>query len=133
MPTSPRGSLPAPLQPCDEETIEPRLPRRPPRQMARQRAHVAQRRDAFAQASDLARLDRRAANVGVAPQQRRDLALALLGLQRASAIDYRAAGPGLLDRPVEQLGLQFPETRNVAGPLGPCDVGMSSNRAGRAA
>src|ERR1700677_1206097 len=104
------GSLPPPPQPRDEETIEARLPRRRRGQMAPQRAHVAQRRDAFAQASDLPRLDRFAANVGVAPQQRRDLALALLGFQRASAIDYRAAGPGQQDRPVEQLGLQLPET-----------------------
>ena len=73
--------------------------------MAGQRADVAVRSDAFAHAADLARLDRLAANVGVAAQQRGDLALALLGLQRARAIDDRASRPGERNRAVEQVGL----------------------------
>src|SRR5271170_774100 len=125
-----RLSSPPPPQPRDEEAVEPGLPRGRRRQMAGQRAHVALRSDAFGHAADLARLDRLAANVGIAAQQRGNLALALLGLQRARAIDDRASRPGERDRAVEQVGLQLAEGGDVYGTLGPGDVGVAPNGAG---
>ena len=49
----------------------------------------------------------------IAREQAGDLLLAFLGLERADAIDERAAGPGQLDRAIDQLALHLDERRDV--------------------
>ena len=57
--------------------------------------------------------DRDAAQRRLAREQRLDLLLALLGLERADAIDDQAARLGQRDRAVEQAALQAGELRDV--------------------
>ena len=101
--------------------------------MAGQRAQIAGWSEAFGQAADLIRSDRRPADVGVAPQQGDDLGLAFLRLERAGAIDDGSARPRQGDRLVKELTLQPEETGKIGRALEPGDVRMTANGAGRRA
>ena len=83
--------------------------------------------------ADFVGLDRQSPHVGISAQQRADMRFALLGLQRAGAIDEQPARLGQRDRFVEQLRLQRDKRGQIAEPLGPGDVGMAPDRAGRRA
>ena len=75
----------------------------------------------------------RAPHVRVTAQDGGDLGFALLGFERAYAIDDGAARPRQRDRLVEQVCLQLDERGKVAVALDPGDVGMAADGAGRAA
>ena len=74
--------------------------------MTGQRAQVAGGIDEFGNSADFVGLNRDAAQRRLARQQRLDLLLAFLGLERADAIDDPAAGLDQRGGAVEQAALQ---------------------------
>ena len=91
------------------------------------------RGEALGEAADLFGGNGQAPHVRVTAQDSGDLGFALLGFERAYAIDNSAARPRQRDRLVEQVCLQLDKRGEVARTLDPRDVGMAADRAGRAA
>ena len=74
--------------------------------LVRQRTQIAVAVDRLGQTADLLGADRLAAKSRLPLQKSLDLSLALLGLQRAGAVDQPAAGLRQLRRGVEEARLQ---------------------------
>ena len=98
--------------------------------MIRQRAQIAGGAQKLAQSSDFDGIDRAAPQALLALDQGVDLLLVLLGLERAGAVDERAAGCEQRDRAVEQAALQCHERRNLGFAFDPGDVRMASDGSG---
>ena len=88
------------------------------RQVKRQRSQIALGRDPLGLGADLGGGDRRAREVGLGGQEGRDLALALLGLQRAGAVDEQR-------RPARTRVAAWPASRR-------CSSAMRADVLGRA-
>ena len=82
-------------------------------------------------ARELGGPDRVAAQAPIAANERRHLRLALLGFERAGAIDQRAARLEQRDGVVEQTGLQGDELLQIDLGLQPWNIRMAADRAGR--
>ena len=101
--------------------------------MAGQGAQVAVFGDELAAAEYLGRGDRGAPHARFVRQQVGDDVLAFLGLERAGAIDQRAARLGQRRRAFDQAALQGGELGDVRGAFEPRHVGMAADGAGRGA
>ena len=81
--------------------------------MAGQGAEVAGVVDELGKAADLGRRDRSPAQAGITGEKFRHDLDALLGLERAGAIDQHAAGADEFDRARQQPALQRRQRRDV--------------------
>ena len=101
-----------------------------PGRVMRKGPQFAERRKTLLEPSDLLERDRRTRQIGIAPQERRYLSLAFVGLDRADAIDEATTRSNETGGPVEHLGLESRQHRNVGGAFGPTDVGMPPHGSG---
>src|SRR4029077_20789001 len=133
--SSDQASVPlTPLdQPRGEEPVQARAPRVVTPQVTRQRAQIPLRGEALGEAANLFGGNGQAPHVWITAQERGDLSFALLGFERAYAIDNGASRPRPSDRRVEQSCVALDGRSEVALAFEPADVGMAADRAGRAA
>ena len=96
----------------------------------RQRAQIALGRQPIGGNSMLARRNRRPREPGVASEEPLDLLQALLGLERARAVDEHAARRHEASGVVQQTRLHLRQGDDVFGALQPQDIGMAADGAG---
>src|SRR4029077_4347004 len=119
-----------PLQPCRKEAVEAAHARVRVAPVALQGAQVTVGVKKLGGAGAFVLSDRSAADARLARKQRLDLLFALLGFERADAIDDLAARFGQRDGALEQAVLQTDELREIGLALEPADVGVPPDRTG---